>query len=484
MSEARIFATLAALVFYVSSAVAAEPVRVVPQSRAQLVQSFSPVVKTVAPAVVNIYTKKVVKVRTRRSPFLDDPFFRQFFGEGAAGPAQPRIQSSLGSGVIVRASGVIVTSNHVIGGADEITVVLGDRREYAARVLLADESSDLAVLKIDPKGETLPFLPIRDSDSLEVGDVVLAIGNPFGVGQTVTSGIVSALARTNVGVSDYQFFIQTDAAINPGNSGGALVTMDGKLAGINTAIYSQSGGSIGIGFAIPSNMVGSVISAALTNGKIFRPWVGASGQEVAADVARMMGLKRPVGVLINEIYPGGPAAQAGVKAGDVIVSVAGYDVYSIEGLRFRLRLGYEGGPKAVPLLLMRDGKRYTVQLPLRSAPETPPRNITVIQGDNFFAGVKVGSLSPAFAEELRMDTFQSGVVVIAVDERSLPGRYDLLNPGDVITQVNGKPVKTVAELNARIASRKGPFSYRIRRDKVTIDCGETRDGAFGCRQGS
>jgi Do/DeqQ family serine protease len=480
------FASIILAGFMAFSGVSAAPQaalerRVVPSSRGQLIQSYAPIVKQVAPAVVNIYTKKRIKVQTRRSPFADDPIFRQFFGDGFGGGAQERIQRALGSGVIVRPNGFIVTSNHVIAGADEITVALADRREYPAKVMLADESTDLAVLKIDTKGEALPSLALRDSDSLEVGDVVLAIGDPFGVGQTVTSGIVSALARTNVGISDYQFFIQTDAAINPGNSGGALVTMDGRLAGINTAIYSQSGGSIGIGFAIPSNMVTSVLSAALVNGRIFRPWVGAGGQEVTAEIARTMGLKRPGGVLINQLYPGGPAELAGVKVGDVILSVAANPVDSIDALRFRLRLWSGDAQKKVPLLLARDGKQLTAELTLRRAPEVPPREVTVMAEDNFFKGVKLGNLSPAFAEELKLDAFQSGVVVLGMSDNSLPGRYGLLQPRDIILKVNGRAVKTIAELKAA-AAFKGLFSYRILRGDTTIECGEAHDGSFGCRE--
>ncbi|MGH6821603.1 MAG: trypsin-like peptidase domain-containing protein, partial [Methylocella sp.] len=225
---------------------------VVPDSAAVIKLSFAPVVKTAAPAVVNVYAKRVVAQRD--TGLLADPFFRRFFGnDGSFGGKRERVQNSLGSGVIVDPAGLIVTNNHVIAGGTNIRVVLADKREFAAKVLLTDERTDLAVLKIDASNEALPALPLGDSDSLEVGDLVLAIGNPFGVGQTVTNGIVSALARTQVGISDYQFFIQTDAAINPGNSGGALVNMAGELVGINTAIFSRSGGSIGIGFAIPVN---------------------------------------------------------------------------------------------------------------------------------------------------------------------------------------------------------------------------------------
>ncbi|MEK9725327.1 MAG: trypsin-like peptidase domain-containing protein, partial [Rhodospirillaceae bacterium] len=217
---------------------------------------------------------------------FDDPFFKRFFGDGFGVPLnQPetRRQNSLGSGVIVDPAGVIVTNRHVIQGADEIQVILADRREFRATVMATDAKTDLAVLNVDTGGRKLPHIELQDSDDLEVGDLVLAIGNPFGVGQTVTSGIVSALARTRVGISDYQFFIQTDAAINPGNSGGALVTMDGRLAGVNTAIFSRGGGSIGIGFAIPANMVASVINAAVAGGEIHRPWLGAAGQLVTSE---------------------------------------------------------------------------------------------------------------------------------------------------------------------------------------------------------
>ena len=284
------FAVCAGCAFMTGSLRADEPA--VPSSREQITLSFAPLVKQVEPAVVNIYTRAVVQQRT--SPLFNDPFFRQFFGDALGQPSQ-RTQNSLGSGVIVRSDGLVVTNVHVIEGAQEIKVVLSDGREFSATLVTSDDQSDLALLKVDPEGAALPVLPLGDSDALEVGDLVLAIGNPFGVGQTVTSGIVSALARTRVGISDYGFFIQTDAAINPGNSGGALVTMDGKLAGINTAIVSRSGGSVGIGFAIPANMVKSVIDAAGNGGRIVRPWIGATGQPVTAELAQGFGLAKPGG---------------------------------------------------------------------------------------------------------------------------------------------------------------------------------------------
>ena len=293
----------------------------VPESRKQLKLSFAPLVKIAAPAVVNIYTRRVIRTRSA-SPLFNDPFFRRFFGDQFS-RERKRVQNSLGSGVLVNSDGLIVTNHHVIDKADEITVVLTDRREFDAEVITRDERTDLAILRIKTEGEKLPFLQLSDSDSLKVGDIVLAIGNPFGVGQTVTNGIVSALARTAQGVTDFGFFIQTDAAINPGNSGGALISLNGRLIGINTAIYSRGGGSNGIGFAIPSNMVATVINGAAQGGKVIRPWLGARGQSIDADIARSLKLPLPSGVIVNTIHDGGPADIAGLRVGDVIITIGG-----------------------------------------------------------------------------------------------------------------------------------------------------------------
>src|SRR3984957_1278553 len=264
-----------------------------PSSMDQVHLTFAPLVKRVAPAVVNVYARSVTQVQV--NPLFNDPFFSQFFG--ATPEMRQRVQQSLGSGVIVRGDGLIVTNNHVVEGGSEITVALSDKREFKAKVLLADPRTDLAVLKIDTHGENLPVVPFANSDAVQVGDLVLAIGDPFNVGQTVTMGIVSALARTQVSASDYQFFIQTDAAINPGNSGGALVTTDGKLAGINTAIFSRTGQYAGIGFSIPANLARRVVEGALSGGGVKLAWVGADGQPVTSDIAQSMGLPRPGGVL-------------------------------------------------------------------------------------------------------------------------------------------------------------------------------------------
>src|ERR1700749_2826249 len=290
---------------------ARQDTRQVPTSPAQVQLSYAPVVKRAAPAVVNVYAARVVE---NRNPFLNDPMFRQFFG------AVPREQvlRSLGSGVIVDPSGLVVTNNHVIEGASEVKVALSDKREFDAEIVLKDAHSDLSVLRLKGANEKFPVLDFANSDDLQVGDLVLAIGDPFGVGQTVTHGIVSALARTQVGISDYQFFIQTDAAINPGNSGGALVDLNGRLVGINTAIYSRSGGSQGIGFAIPVNMGRGVIASA-GGGSSFvrRPWLGAKLQAVTADIADSMGLRRPAGALVASVQAKSPAARAGLKTSDL-----------------------------------------------------------------------------------------------------------------------------------------------------------------------
>src|SRR5712672_3793129 len=293
--------------------------RRVPASAAELRLSYAPIVQRVQPAVVNVYAAKTVQ---SRNPLLDDPIFRRFFGVPGQQPEQ--MQRSLGSGVMVDPSGLVVTNVHVIEGADEVKVSLSDKREFEAEIVLKDPRSDLAVLRLKDTKEKFPALDFTNSDELMVGDIVLAIGNPFGVGQTVTHGIISALARTEVAITDYQFFIQTDAAINPGNSGGALVDLTGKLVGINTAIFSRSGGSQGIGFAIPANMVRVVVASAKSGGKaVKRPWLGARLQAVTPEIAESMGLMRPTGALIASITNGSAAARAGMRTGDLITGIDG-----------------------------------------------------------------------------------------------------------------------------------------------------------------
>jgi serine protease Do len=411
--------------------------REVPRSMAQVQLSFAPVVKRVAPAVVNVYARTVVQGPS--NPFFNDPFFQRFFGVNPQ--QQRRVQQSLGSGVIVRADGLILTNNHVVQGGQDIVVSLSDKREFKAKVQLSDPRTDLAVLKIDAKGERLPTVEFGNSDALSVGDVVLAIGDPFGVGQTVTMGIVSALARANSDASNYQFFIQTDAAINPGNSGGALVTTDGKLAGINTAIVSPSGGNVGIGFAIPANLARRVVEGATTGGVRF-PWIGADGQPVTSEIANAMKLPRPQGVLLKTVFPGGPAAQAGLNTGDIIVYVDGAEVDDMQALNYRIATHRPG--EAVKAKVVSDGRWRDVTLKLALPPENPRRDSTTIGGRNPLTGARVENLSPAVALDLQMNLFAKGVVVRAAGG-GFAAQYGF-QPGDVIRSVNGRPVNDVGSL--------------------------------------
>jgi len=415
----------------------------VPQSRAEIARSFAPIVKRATPAVVNVYVRR--RVQRRQSPMFNDPFFRQFFGRGFGMPRE-RVENSLGSGVIVAADGVVVTNHHVIKGRGEaeIKVVLADKREFSADVVLTDERTDLSVLRIQAPGVTFPYLRFEDSDALEVGDLVFAIGNPFGVGQTVTSGIVSALARTRIGISDYQFFIQTDAAINPGNSGGALVDLNGRLVGVNTAIYSRTGGSHGIGFAIPSNMVRIVVQSALQGGKVKRPWLGASLQPVTPDIADSLGLDRPAGALIKKVQGKGPAALAGLEPGDVIVAVDGRAIADPRSFRYRFTTKGIGGEVAVDYV--REGDRRQTGIALAAAPEDPPRDARKLSGRHPFSGASVANLSPALAEELSLHEDAYGVVVLDIDRGSPAQRYGLLRRGDIIVRINETSVGSTEQL--------------------------------------
>lgn len=448
-----------ALIAVAGAASAQDQERRVPQSAAEMALSFAPIVERVAPAVVNVYASRTV--RQAVSPFFADPFFRRFFGERGFGPRRQRVQRSLGSGVIVDPSGLLVTNHHVIENADDIKVTLSDRRELDCDVILKDERTDLAVLRIRGTDETFPFVEFSDSDALEVGDLVLAIGDPFGVGQTVTSGIVSALARTEIGVSDYHFFIQTDAAINPGNSGGALIDMDGRLVGINTAIFSRSGGSNGIGFAIPSNMVRVVVESAKKGSPVRMPWIGASFQEVTSDIAEGLGIERPHGVLIVDIVPGGPAERAGLATGDLVVAVDGKEINDPKGLNYRLAT--KGIGATVRIGIIRSGKEYHADLALEAAPETVPRDQVEIANGSPIAGATVVNLSPAVAEELAYRGDPDGVIVTGIAQGS-PADRTGLKPGDVIRDVNGMPIETTRQLVAATSERARLWSMTIERD--------------------
>ncbi len=446
---------LAALAFGAGLVSADAQLRRAPVSSEEVRLSFAPVVRDTAPAVVNVYAERMVR---SRATIFDDPLFREFFGGDAFGMPRERVSQSLGSGVLVSEDGVIVTNNHVVEGAQELRVVLTDRREFDAELLLADPRTDLAVLKIDAGREALPVLPFDRRGDVDVGDLVLAIGNPFGVGQTVTSGIVSALGRSEVGVSDYSFFIQTDAAINPGNSGGALVDLDGELIGINTAIFSRSGGSNGIGFAIPVDLVRRVVESAVTDGRIVRPWFGARGQAVTADIARSLGLSRPAGVLVSDVYPGSPAARAGVEVGDVVLSVDDQPVNDDQSIRFRLATRKVGETAA--LEVWRDGRTRNARLNAAAPPETPARDTRELSGANPLAGAQVANMSPAFNEEFGLDTFATGVVILDV-ERGGAADYYGFRPGDIVEAINARPVSTSRDLESVIQQEEGRRQWAI-----------------------
>jgi Do/DeqQ family serine protease len=412
--------------------------RRVPQSPAELRLSYAPIVQRVQPAVVNVYAAKVVQ---NRNPFLDDPIFRRFFG--LQGGPQEQMQRSLGSGVMVDASGLVVTNVHVIEGADEVKVSLSDKREFEAEIVLKDSRTDLAVLRLKGTRETFPTLDLANSDDLLVGDVVLAIGNPFGVGQTVTHGIVSALARTQVGITDYQFFIQTDAAINPGNSGGALVDMTGRLVGINTAIYSKSGGSQGIGFAIPANMVRVVVASAKSGGKaVKRPWLGARLQAVTPEIAESLGLRSPTGALVASVVPNSPAAKAGIKSSDLIVSIDGQTVDDPNAFDYRFATRPLGGNAQIEV--QRSGKPVKVAVALETAPDTG-RNEMV-------------NISPAVADELHLDADTEGVVVLEPGDGTTAANVGF-QKGDVIMAVNNQKIAKTVDLDK--ASRESARIWRI-----------------------
>jgi len=438
-----------------------------PASMPQVQLTFAPVVKRIAPAVVNVYARSIVQQQV--NPFFNDPLFSQLFGSPEM---RQRVQQSLGSGVIVRADGLVLTNNHVVAGGNEIVVALADKREFKAKVLLADPRTDLAVLKIDTRGEKLAVVPFGDSDAVQVGDLVLAVGDPFGVGQTVTMGIVSALARTQISASDYQFFIQTDAAINPGNSGGALVTTDGKLAGINTAIYSRSGGSIGIGFAIPANLARRVVEGVeggLKNGttaSVQLAWVGASGQPVTSDIAASLGLSRPGGVLIKDIYPGGPLSRAGIKSGEVVQSVDGIAVDDMQSLNYRTATHRVGDSVKMHVAAGKTARDVTVTLAL--PPENPPRETTTIAGRNPLTGARVLNISPAAATELQMDVMAKGVAIISINPNGIAANYGF-QPGDIVRTINGVNINRVGEL-VRVLSATNQWDMVIERGgrKLTL----------------
>jgi Do/DeqQ family serine protease len=448
-NPATVAALAAILIGVVTPALAQD--RRVPASPAELRLSYAPIVQRVQPAVVNVYAAKIVR---DHNPFLDDPIFRRFFG--VPGGQQEQMQRSLGSGVMVDPSGLVVTNVHVIEGADQVKVSLSDKREFEAEIVLKDTRSDLAVLRLKDSHEKFPTLDFANSDELLVGDVVLAIGNPFGVGQTVTHGIISALARTQVGITDYQFFIQTDAPINPGNSGGALVDMTGRLAGINTAIYSRSGGSQGIGFAIPANMVRVVVASAKSGGKaVKRPWLGARLQTVTPEIAESLGLKLPNGALVASVTANSPAARAGLKSSDLITAIDGQEVEDPNAFDYRFATRPLGG--SAEINVQRAGKPAKLTVALEAAPDTG-RDEIVLTTRSPFQGAKVANISPAVADELHLDADTEGVVVTDIGDDSTAAGVGF-QKGDIIVTVNNQKIAKTGDLEK--ATRETSRVWRI-----------------------
>lgn len=437
----RILFTLLALVL----ASAAPAQSRVPASQVEITLGFAPVVRAATPAVVNIFASRVVE--GRRNPFMDDPFFNQFF-RGLADPA-PRVQRSLGSGVILSADGIVVSNFHVVGEATEIRVVLHDRREFAARVLLADRGADLAVLRLEGAQE-LPFLEFRDSDRVEVGELVMAIGNPFGIGQTVSSGIVSGLARSGLSIGDDRgYFIQTDAAINPGNSGGALVDMAGRLVGVNTAILSRSGGSNGIGFAIPANLVRQFLTQAVAGRTRFqRPWAGVSGQTVDAALAQGFGLIAPQGVVLSALHPRSPFAQAGIEVGDIVTHIDGAEVNTPQEMLFRMTVAGIGAE--VTARYLRDGAGRAAKVAMIAAPEVPVRDRVEIGDGSVLNGLAAENINPAVIAEYDLASNASGVVI--TDAGGITARLGLRS-GDIVLAINGAAIDTTADLRRAAQGR-------------------------------
>ncbi|MCO4054813.1 MAG: Do family serine endopeptidase [Bosea sp.] len=434
--------------------------RQTPESRQQVMLSFAPVVQRATPAVVNVYGLR--QERRAANPFMDDPFFRRFFGDGGFGVPRERAQQSLGSGVIVDAgAGLVVTNHHVIEGMTEVKVALADRREVEADIILRDPRTDLAVLRLKRADGLSSALEIGNSDDLQVGDIVLAIGNPFGVGQTVTQGIVSALARTQVGIADFQSFIQTDAAINPGNSGGALIDMQGRLIGINTAIFSKTGASHGIGFAIPATMVRIVVeSARAGSGMVRRPWFGARMQGVTADIAEGLGLDRPTGVVVAAVFDKSPAAEAGLRRGDVILQLDGQQIDDPDSFGYRLATRQLGSTAQVSV--MRGRSRLVLPVKMAVAPETRPRDPVTITGRVPLSGLTVVNISPAVAEELSIDVTAEGVAISDVQADSAAAQIGF-QKGDLILAVNRDRVSNSRDLDRLMRERARGWEITLNR---------------------
>jgi serine protease Do len=444
-----------------------------PVSLGNFANGFSAVLKPALPAVVNISSSRVVKGgRNQMSPMFNDPFFRQFFGDQfGQGEVRPQREQSLGSGVIVSSDGTILTNNHVIDGATDIKVFLNDKREFQAKLVGTDPKTDIAVLKID--ASNLPTLPLGDSNQLQVGDLIFAIGDPFGVGETATMGIVSATGRGGFGIESYENFIQTDAAINPGNSGGAMIDIHGNLVGINTAILSHGGGmsgqggNEGVGFAIPVSMAKPVMDQILTHGKVVRGYLGVRIQDLTPELARAFGLKDSGGVLIGDVSSGTPAAQAGLKKGDVILQVNGQPVNASNQLRVQISQFAPGTP--IKLQIWRNGGKQDVSLKLAELSEKEEKQATGETSGAALEGVQVQDLTSDISQELNLPPGTRGVVVTSVDPSSPAATAQPpLNRGDVIQEINHKPINNTSDYQqAMSGADKQPVLLLVNHGGVT-----------------
>lgn len=434
-----------------------------PKTMADVKVSYAEAVKKISPTVVNIFTK--TKVERAVNPFFSDPTFELFFGQSLGGVRRERVEQSLGSGVIIADDGTFVTNFHVVQGASEVKVMSAEGEAFEVDYMTGDKDLDIAVFKIKAKRK-FAYAELADSDALEVGDLVLAIGNPFGIGQSVSMGIVSALGRSNIGQSSAENFIQTDAAINPGNSGGALVDSRGRLVGINTAIFSQSGGSQGIGFAIPANTVRAVMNSVFSTGDIQRPWLGAEGQDLTTILAQSLGLKRAQGFLINDVMPNSPAFKAGIQVGDIILSFNGYDIANERALYGRMAQTSLG--KKVPVEILRAGKQKQVYLSLEALPPRDPNAQKMLKGSHPLNGYVVEQISPSLAHELRLPYDVKGVAIIQTPKRPTTFGIATMRVGDIITEVNDTEVTTLEELEEALAVRRRGWKIIVKRGRQTL----------------
>jgi serine protease Do len=441
---------------------------VAPETRNGVVfdRGFSPVVRSAAPAVVNISSSRVVK--TQGGEELNDPFLRKFFGEEFGRQfrvPRERREHSLGSGVIVKPMGYILTNSHVVDGATDIKVALSDTREFDGKIVGIDPGTDIAVIKIDT--DHLSTLPFADSSKVEVGDLALAMGNPFGVGRTVTMGIVSAIQRGGLGIEDYEDFIQTDASINPGNSGGALVNVRGELIGINTAILSPSGGNLGIGFAVPSNMARNVMDQIIKTGKVTRGFMGVSIQDITPDLAAAMKLNVRKGALVGGVEPNSPAARAGLQPGDVIVELNGKPVTDSRELRLSISSLAPGTQVSMRVLRNAEAKNITMTLadvPVKQTASNIREKPGKPEDSEPKLGLAVTELTPAIREQLELPADTKGIVVADVQEGS-PAAEAGLQPGDVIQEANRKPIQNYSDFRTQVMNRGDqPLLLRVNRE--------------------